>query len=252
MADENNVFEGLDEENKNFIDNKGFKSVADVVNGYRNLEKLQGVPQDRLLKIPDEKADEKTINEYYMKLGRPKSADEYNFGLKDGDDDRLAKAIAPKLFAAGISNKQAVALYSALIEAKKQEAQTIENARAKQEDELKADWGNNYDNNVKLAQKAFRISGLNEKEIEALQKATDFKTVMNMFYKLSTKFSEASLKDVDGAGGGNGGNRFTYSKQEALAKLDELKSNKEWVAKFNAKDGATINEYNELTEIAYR
>src|SRR5690242_20907106 len=46
---------------------------------YQNLEKMRGVPAERLLTLPDDKSDEATRNAFYEKLGRPKEAAGYEF-----------------------------------------------------------------------------------------------------------------------------------------------------------------------------
>lgn len=185
----NNVFEGLSQEAMEFVNNKGFKTIEDVVNGYRNYEKYQGVPQEKLLKLPDENnADE--VNAFYKKLGRPDKAEDYKFEIAEGQDDAIAKAIAPELFKIGLSQKQAAAIYKTLETAKIEQGKAAEAAAIKAEEDLKSEWGSNYDNNLKAAQQAAKIAGVTPEQIEALQKATDYKTVMNIFKNLASKFRD--------------------------------------------------------------
>lgn len=240
-----NVFEGLSEEDAAFVNNKGFKSVGDVVTGYRNLEKFTGVPADKILKMPDENnADE--VNAFYKKLGRPDKAEDYKFEIAEGQDDAIAKAIAPELFKAGLSQKQAAAIYKTLETAKIEQGKAAEAAAIKAEEDLKSEWGTNYDNNLKAAQQAAKIAGVTAEQIEALQKATDYKTVMNMFKNLASKFGEDVLRGA----GDNKPSNFTMTPQEAREKIEQLKSNKEWQEKMANNDKAAIKEYKELSQIA--
>ena len=241
----NNVFEGLSEENKSFVANKGFKSYDDVVTSYINLEKYQGVPADKILKMPDENnADE--VNAFYKKLGRPDKAEDYKFEIAEGQDDSIAKAIAPELFKAGLSQKQAAAIYKTLEAAKIEQSKAAEQAAIKAEEDLKSEWGTNYDNNLKAAQQAAKIAGVTAEQIEALQKATDYKTVMNMFKNLASKFGEDALRGA----GDNKPTGFTLTPQQAREKIEQLKTNKDWVQKISSGDKAALQEYNELTKIA--
>lgn len=241
----NNVFEGLSEENKSFVANKGFKSYDDVVTSYINLEKYQGVPADKILKLPDENnADE--VNAFYNKLGRPEKAEDYKFEIADGQDDSIAKAIAPELFKAGLSQKQAAAIYKTLEAAKIEQTKAAEAAAVKAEEDLKSEWGTNYDNNLKAAQQAAKIAGVTAEQIEALQKATDYKTVMNMFKNLASKFGEDALRGA----GDNKQTRFTLTPQQAREKIEQLKTNKDWVQKISSGDKAALQEYDELTKLA--
>src|SRR4051812_22872278 len=57
-----------DAELRGFAELKGWKSPDDALVSYRNLEKLQGVPPERLLKLP-EKADDPAWSEIHGKLG---------------------------------------------------------------------------------------------------------------------------------------------------------------------------------------
>lgn len=241
----NNVFEGLSEDAMTFVSNKGFKSVEDVVTSYRNLEKLQGVPADKLIRLPDENnADE--VNAFYNKLGRPEKAEDYKFEIADGQDDSIAKAIAPELFKAGLSQKQAAAIYKTLEAAKIEQTKAAEAAAVKAEEDLKSEWGTNYDNNLKAAQQAAKIAGVTAEQIEALQKATDYKTVMNMFKNLASKFGEDALRGA----GDNKQTRFTLTPQQAREKIEQLKTNKDWVQKISSGDKAALQEYDELTKLA--
>lgn len=240
-----NVFEGLSEENKSFVANKGFKSFDDVVTSYINLEKYQGVPADKLIRLPDENnADE--VNAFYKKLGRPDKAEDYKFEIAEGQDDAIAKAIAPELFKIGLSQKQAAAIYKTLENAKIEQGKVAEAAAIKAEEDLKTEWGSNYENNLKAAQQAAKVAGVTAAQIEALQKATDYKTVMNMLKNLASKFGEDVLRGA----GNNQQSRFTLTPQQAREKIEQLKTNKDWVTKINSGDKATLQEYDELAKIA--
>ena len=240
-----NVFEGLSEENKSFVANKGFKTFDDVVTSYINLEKYQGVPADKLIRLPDENnADE--VNAFYKKLGRPDKAEDYKFEIAQGQDDAIAKAIAPELFKIGLSQKQAAAIYKTLENEKIEQGKVAEAAAIKAEEDLKTEWGSNYENNLKAAQQAAKVAGVTAEQIEALQKATDYKTVMNMFKNLASKFGEDVLRGA----GNNQQSRFTLTPQQAREKIEQLKTNKDWITKINSGDKATLQEYDELAKIA--
>ena len=99
---------------------------------------------------------------------------------------------------------------------------------------------------MKAAQQAAKIAGVTPEQIEALQKATDYKTVMNMFKNLASKFGEDVLRGA----GDNKSSKFTMTPQEAREKIEQLKSNKEWQEKMANNDKAAIKEYKELSQIA--
>lgn len=245
MEDNVNVFEGLSEENKSYVSNKGFKSVEDVITSYRNLEKLQGVPQDKIIKMPDEN-NAQEMDAFYKKLGRPEKAEDYKFDILQGQDDKLAKAIAPELFKVGLTQKQANAIYKALETANINDHKRMQELATKEEEDLKNEWGNDYNKNLLLAQKAARIAGVSAEEIDSLQKATSYKTVMNMFKNLAGKFGEDTLKGADV----NMAPKYNLTPQEAREKIEQLKNDKTWLEKMANKDKVTLQEYNELVKIS--
>src|SRR3990167_6497041 len=56
---------------------KQWATPEDAVRSNLNLEKLIGVPQDQILKLPKADADAAEWNPIYDRLGRPKTAEEY-------------------------------------------------------------------------------------------------------------------------------------------------------------------------------
>lgn len=240
--------DGLDADLKGYAELKGFKSVGDTLVAYRNLEKFQGVPADKLLKIPDE-ADQAAVDTMYEKLGRPKTAEEYKFAIPEGQSDEFAKKFAPTLHKAGLNQKQVDILFndfSAMQQAQiAAEEQKYKETVAAEQAQLKAEWGGKYEANMMLAKKAANVLGVSAEQINALENSTDYKTVMNLFLNIASKMSEDSLR-----GAGDNGGSFGLTPDAARARLDMLKKDAAWVAKFNAKDVATVEEFNKLSLIA--
>ena len=78
---------GLNDDLRSYVQNKGFKDTAAVVESYRNFKKLHGVPQDRILKLPEnlDTPEGRAISE---RLGAPKDAKDYSINLpKEGADE---------------------------------------------------------------------------------------------------------------------------------------------------------------------
>src|SRR5690606_18358521 len=65
---------GFSDDLKGFVQNKGFKDPASVLDSYRNLEKLMGTPKERLLRLPENMDDANAMGEIYTRLGRPQTA----------------------------------------------------------------------------------------------------------------------------------------------------------------------------------
>lgn len=244
----NNFLDGLDEDLRGYAELKGFKDGASVLTSYRNLEKMQGVPADKLLKLPDEN-DKEAVNAFLEKLGRPKTADGYKINIPQGQSDKLAKAMAPLFFNAGLSQKQVEQLVTGWNTMQEAEAKAIQQQQAEfvaaQEAELKNEWGGRYAENLELAKRAATSLGITGEQINAFERSTDFKTVMNMLLNIAGKLSEDSLK-----GGNAGAGKDILTPAAAKAKLEQLQNDKEWVTKFNNKDSGAVEEFRRLQLIA--
>ena len=101
----------VNQENHGYIENKGWKGPDDMLNSYMGLEKMRGVPEDQILKIPlAEDAD--GMNEMYNRLGRPETADGYELGLEEGD---YSKWYTETVHGLGLNNEQAKGLQSGYV-----------------------------------------------------------------------------------------------------------------------------------------
>jgi len=243
----NNFLDGLSEDLRGYAELKGFKDSASVLTSYRNLEKMQGVPADKILKLPDEN-DKEAVNAFLERLGRPKTAEEYKIAIPDGQNDKLAKAMAPLFFDAGLSQKQVEKLVTGWNTMQEAEAKAIAAQQAEfiaaQEAALKNEWGGRYNENLELAKRAMTALGITGEQISAIERSTDFKTTMNLFLNIAGKLSEDSFK------GGSAGGSGALTPAAAKAKLAQLQNDKEWVTKFNNKDSGAVEEFRRLQLIA--
>ena len=69
------------------MQNKGFKSNQDVLDSYRNYEKLQGVPQERMIKLPEDMNSEEG-KAIWQRMGVPKEANEYTLEVPTENGDQ--------------------------------------------------------------------------------------------------------------------------------------------------------------------
>ncbi|MCP4206962.1 MAG: hypothetical protein GY767_07945 [Shimia sp.] len=97
---------GFEAENQGFVENKGWKSNDALLASYRSLEKVLGLPEDRILAMPDDPSAEGAMDAVYSRLGRPDSAEGYTKAVGDDfQDDAFAK-IAATAFGAGVTDAQ--------------------------------------------------------------------------------------------------------------------------------------------------
>lgn len=110
-----------------------FKDPASLAKSWVSAQKMIGA--DKVV-IPGKDASEEEMAAFYAKIGRPESADKYEYKLPEGVqmDDNLAKSFKEVAYRAGLTARQA----QALVEWDAQ--QKLENARGyqtKQETALK-------------------------------------------------------------------------------------------------------------------
>lgn len=249
---------GLDEAKLTTVTAKGWRGPADLVDSYINLEKFHGVPPDQLLKLPRADADPKDWDPVFEKLGRPKDAKEYELDLpKEGLDEKFVEFSKAMFHEAGLTNKQAKALsakwngYAA--EAMKAQAIAAETAKTEKTAannaelaKLQTEWGPAYKANEALVDTAAEKFGMTKDQLLALKDAMGPAAAMKFLHAIGSKLGVESPY-----AGGQGPTQFTMTKEQAQAKLTELKANPAWVAKFAKGDPDTRAESKRLHQIAF-
>lgn len=225
QATENKAwYEGhsLADEDVGYIQNKNWKSPADVVTSYKNLEKFHGVPAEQLLKLPKDMSDPAALGEIYNRLGRPESPDKYDYKAPEGvqlDEGRMtwAKEVAHKM---GLNKQQFAELTNATLafegEAIKSYQADLVRKHQAEELELKKEWGSAFEERKILGQRAVRAfaDGTPEEKEAILGKIEDAIGTAAV-YKLFAKIGE-SIGD-DKIISTTGDTPFGYTPQQALA-----------------------------------
>ena len=132
-----------------------FTEIDALAKSYINATKMIG--QDKLA-IPTNNSTEEAWNEVYDKLGRPESAEKYSLDAKSkvvSLDENAVKQFAETSHKLGLNNKQAQGLlefYKTNMEGTAQQAKIdTETAQAQAEQELRSEWGREFDTKVKQA-----------------------------------------------------------------------------------------------------
>ena len=132
-----------------------FTEADALAKSYINAVKMIG--QDKLA-VPTNNSTEEAWNEVYDKLGRPESAEKYSLDAKSkvvSLDDNAVKQFAETSHKLGLNNKQAQGLlefYKTNMEGTAQQAKIdTETAQAQAEQELRSEWGREFDTKVKQA-----------------------------------------------------------------------------------------------------
>lgn len=235
-----------DAELRGYVQTKGWKDPASLADSYRNLEKLQGVPQDRLLKLP-EKPDDPAWDTVHTKLGRPEKPELYE--LKG--DEAMVKRMSAAMHKAGVPKSAAQAL-NAEWDAYVNELIATDTAERQQKDAadlaaLRGEWGGDFEKNSELGRRAGREFGLSAEQFNAISGALGSGATLKLFAAIGGKLGEAGPFDPNGSGG-NGG--FGMTKEAAQARITALKADKDWTASYLNGDAAKRAEMDRLHTIA--
>ena len=132
-----------------------FTEIDALAKSYINATRMIG--QDKVV-IPTNNSTEDQWNEVYDKLGRPESADKYTLDAKSeviSLDDNAVKQFAETSHKLGLNNKQAQGLlefYKTNMEGTAQQAKVdAETAQAQAEQQLRSEWGREFEAKVKQA-----------------------------------------------------------------------------------------------------
>ena len=249
--------QGLDNDAMALVNDRQWKGIPDVLSSYRNLEKLTGVPPERILKLPGANDPVDAWNGVYDRLGRPKSAADYKIPLPEGDTGEFAKVIAPIFHAAGLSQGQVQQIaekHNAFIaEQTKQATEAAKTAHAAEMTQLQTEWGADYAKNNDTVDKAAESFGMTKEQVLALKQAMGPRAAMKFLHNIGSKIAVEGSFVAGDKGGGSGFDAM--NSQMAIAKIEANRTDRTFVEKFNSKDpvvrGQARAEMERLHQIAY-
>ena len=132
-----------------------FTEIDALAKSYINATKMIG--QDKIV-IPTKNSGQEAWDEAYAKLGRPESPEKYTFDVKSdvvNMDEGAIKSFAEQSHKLGLNNKQAEGIldfYKNNMEGSAQQAKIdTETAQSQAEQELRQEWGRDFEGKVKQA-----------------------------------------------------------------------------------------------------
>ncbi len=248
---------GADAETMTYVQQKGWKEPADVLNSYRNGEKLWGAVQaGTTVALPGETADQKTRDAFYNKLGRPETADKYSVKGADfsGVPETDAAALVSLAHAEGLTDKQLKAIQKwnnetgTAFSAKLESDALVEVGQ--QQAALKAEWGAAHDQNLQTAKEAATKLGWTKEQINAMQLGLGFDGVMKLAHQIGTQVGEGKFVQGEGgrsAGGGAGVMTPAQAKSELTRLVSDPVFMKEWTDKAHPNHAAAIAKKSQLS-----
>jgi hypothetical protein len=177
-----------------------FTEIDALAKSYINATKMIG--QDKVA-IPNNNSTEDQWNEVYAKLGRPESADKYSLDINSevvNLDENAIKSFAEQSHKLGLNNKQAQGIlefYKNNMEGTAQQSKIdTETAQAQAEQQLRAEWGRDFEGKVKQAG-ALAKANINPEVLDMqLQDGTrigDHPEIIKGFAKIANMMSEDKI-----------------------------------------------------------
>lgn len=229
-----------------YIENKGWKQASDVIEGYRNLEKMFGADRaDRTITIPKEG---EAWDGVYSKLGRPESSDKYEFKSEYSGDETVSW-FKDQAFAAGLNQSQAAALLDNWMEY----SGNISESRSKDQElkhdsemaDLKKDWGNAYDANMQSAKRAASEFGFSQDELDSIEGAIGPKALLDKLSNIGKALSEDSYQASSREA------NFIISPAEAQERISNLKLDKTFMDQYMSGSPEAMEKMTKLMNAAY-
>ena len=224
----------LDPAQRQLAQTKGWKTPADVLRDYGQLEGLVG--RDKVA-LPGKDGKPEDWAKVWNALGRPESPDKYDLGdFKPPEglpwNNDAQTAMLTKLHARGLTNDQVRGVLADYAETQGGAWQTSQASAAKfadqAEGELRRDWGKAYDANVEFANRAIRsafgddLPAMKHVRLADGTYLLDNPKIAKAFARLGESLGEDS--DLAGARGNGGGGGMIRTPSQAKTEIDRIRA----------------------------
>jgi|SRR5262252_90144 len=231
---------GVESETLGFWQNKGWQTddpkafATELTKSYRELEKHFGVPPEQLAKLPGPNSKPEDVKAFWGKLGVPGKVEDYDLSKFQIEGkpltDEFVGLLRNAFAGANVAKDKAGGIVEALLkwmnDGDTREKTLIENRIAKEIDDLKKNWGGNYDYNMLRADEGARRFGLTREEATAIGNSIGTARAAEMFRRIGEGLKEDGLVT-----GGNVPGGVPRTAEAAQARLNELKADKDWNAR---------------------
>jgi len=196
--------EAISEEFRNDPNIEKFTEIDALAKSYINATQMIG--KDKVA-VPNKNSTDDQWNEVYDKLGRPESADKYSLNAKSEVvpiDEQAIKQFAENAHQLGLNNKQAQGIlefYKNNMEGMAQQAKVdTETAQAQSTQELRQEWGREFDSNIKKAgalAKANMNPEILDMQLKDGMRLGDHPEIIKGFAKIAGMMSEDKIVSTE-------------------------------------------------------
>lgn len=192
--------ETISEEYRNDPNISKFTEIDALAKSYINATKMIG--SDKIA-VPTNNSTEDQWNEVYNKLGRPESPDKYKLDFKSEVapvDENAIKSFAEVAHKTGLNEKQAQAILDFYKQNSENSVQQLkidtETAQAQAEQQLRQEWGKQYESNITKAAsvaKANMSGDVLDMQLKDGTRLGDHPEVIKGFAKIAGLLSEDKM-----------------------------------------------------------
>jgi hypothetical protein len=196
--------EAISEEFRNDPNIEKFTEIDALAKSYINATQMIG--KDKVA-VPNKNSTEDQWNEVYDKLGRPESADKYSLNAKSEVvpiDETAIKQFAENAHQLGLNNKQAQGIlefYKNNMEGMAKQAKVdTETAQAQSTQQLRQEWGREFDTNIKKAgalAKANMNPEILDMQLKDGMRLGDHPEIIKGFAKIAGMMSEDKIVSTE-------------------------------------------------------
>ena len=196
--------EAISEEFRNDPNIEKFTEIDALAKSYINATQMIG--KDKVA-VPNKNSTDDQWNEVYDKLGRPESADKYSLNAKSEVvpiDEGAIKQFAENAHQLGLNNKQAQGIlefYKNNMEGMAHQAKVdTETAQAQSTQELRQEWGREFDTNIKKAgalAKANMNPEILDMQLKDGMRLGDHPEIIKGFAKIAGMMSEDKIVSTE-------------------------------------------------------
>jgi hypothetical protein len=246
-------FEGMSPEEIGYLQNKGFDGddgTKKLFESYRNLERLRGVPDDQILKLPK---DGDPMDDVYNKLGRPEKPEDYVYNPVEGEDvdsNPIIGDIRQAAHEAGLSAEGFTKLTDAYNQAVVREQQAMaEQAKEAEEQELSAlkrEYGADLDKMVDQSNATAIALGFDQDIADSLRNAMGPRKMLDLMKTLGDAVGEDTVRtSANKAPYGQTKEQLSARKAEIMAEINADATRRDAYLKNAGNDYREIQGINE-------
>jgi hypothetical protein len=236
---------------KTWVDGKAYKDPSTALAAHMAAEKLIGLPADRVIKLPEKADDAAGWSEVWNRMGRPEKPEGYELPTPEGQGREFADTAAKWFHAAGVPKSAAQAIakeWNTFLAAEVAKAEDADQRKSAAElATLRTQWGAAAGEREELARRGLQAfgkqAGMDDADLIKLENSIGTVKMLKLFSEIGKLTAESSFR---------GGNQqsFTLTKEEANAKIAQLRSNPEWATAYLKGDANKVAEMTQLMEIA--